>query len=42
MTQMRHPRIAQIYDAFSTPDNDIILVMEVLLCNLYRKILYVE
>uniref|UniRef100_A0A915C9A3 Protein kinase domain-containing protein n=1 Tax=Parascaris univalens TaxID=6257 RepID=A0A915C9A3_PARUN len=29
MTQMRHPRIAQIYDAFSTPDNDIILVMEV-------------
>lgn len=29
MTQMRHPRIAQIYDAFSTPENDIILVMEV-------------
>ena len=29
MTQMRHPRIAQIYDAFSTPENDIVLVMEV-------------
>uniref|UniRef100_A0A0N5AAL1 Protein kinase domain-containing protein n=1 Tax=Syphacia muris TaxID=451379 RepID=A0A0N5AAL1_9BILA len=29
MTKMRHPRIAQIYDAFSTPENDIVLVMEV-------------
>uniref|UniRef100_A0A915PIB0 Protein kinase domain-containing protein n=1 Tax=Setaria digitata TaxID=48799 RepID=A0A915PIB0_9BILA len=29
MTRLRHPRIAQIYDAFATPDNDVVLVMEI-------------
>uniref|UniRef100_A0A8R1TUF5 Protein kinase domain-containing protein n=1 Tax=Onchocerca volvulus TaxID=6282 RepID=A0A8R1TUF5_ONCVO len=29
MTQLRHPRIAQIYDAFATPDNDVVLIMEI-------------
>uniref|UniRef100_A0A914WCY9 Protein kinase domain-containing protein n=1 Tax=Plectus sambesii TaxID=2011161 RepID=A0A914WCY9_9BILA len=29
MQKMRHPRIAQIYDAFATKKNDIILIMEV-------------
>ncbi|KAL3078111.1 hypothetical protein niasHT_036994 [Heterodera trifolii] len=29
MTQMRHKCIAQIYDAFATTDNDVILVMEI-------------
>ncbi|MFH4975250.1 hypothetical protein AB6A40_001959 [Gnathostoma spinigerum] len=28
MTELRHPRIAQIYDAFATVENDIILIME--------------
>ncbi|CAJ0583878.1 unnamed protein product, partial [Mesorhabditis spiculigera] len=28
MTRMRHPRIAQIYDAFYSTSNDVILVME--------------
>ena len=30
MTQMRHKCIAQIYDAFVTSNNDVILVMEML------------
>ncbi|GMR60833.1 hypothetical protein PMAYCL1PPCAC_31028 [Pristionchus mayeri] len=29
MTQMRHPRIAQIYDAFYSGTNDVILLMEI-------------
>ncbi|KAL3071864.1 hypothetical protein niasHT_031055 [Heterodera trifolii] len=29
MTQMRHKCIAQIYDAFATTDNDVILIMEI-------------
>uniref|UniRef100_A0A0R3RYV5 Protein kinase domain-containing protein n=1 Tax=Elaeophora elaphi TaxID=1147741 RepID=A0A0R3RYV5_9BILA len=29
MTKLRHPRIAQIYDAFATPDNDVVLIMEI-------------
>ncbi|GMT36215.1 hypothetical protein PFISCL1PPCAC_27512 [Pristionchus fissidentatus] len=29
MTQMRHPRIAQIYDAFYAGTNDVILLMEI-------------
>ncbi|KAK6110926.1 Protein kinase domain family protein [Brugia pahangi] len=29
MTKLRHPRIAQIYDAFATPENDVVLVMEI-------------
>ncbi|VDN19194.1 unnamed protein product [Gongylonema pulchrum] len=29
MTQLRHPRITQIYDAFATPENDVVLVMEI-------------
>ncbi|VDK80082.1 unnamed protein product [Litomosoides sigmodontis] len=29
MTKLRHPRIAQIYDAFAIPDNDVVLVMEI-------------
>lgn len=28
MTKLRHPRIAQIYDAFAIPDDDVVLVME--------------
>uniref|UniRef100_A0AAF5RTC1 Protein kinase domain-containing protein n=1 Tax=Wuchereria bancrofti TaxID=6293 RepID=A0AAF5RTC1_WUCBA len=29
MTKLRHPRIAQIYDAFATPENDVVLIMEI-------------
>ncbi|KJH43130.1 kinase domain protein [Dictyocaulus viviparus] len=29
LTQLRHPRIAQIYDAFYTSNNEIVLVMEI-------------
>lgn len=28
MTKLKHPRIAQIYDALATPDNDVVLIME--------------
>ncbi|EYB96641.1 hypothetical protein Y032_0148g2643 [Ancylostoma ceylanicum] len=28
LTQLRHPRIAQIYDAFYTANNEVVLVME--------------
>lgn len=28
LTQLRHPRIAQIYDAFYTTTNDVVLIME--------------
>ncbi|EFO24899.2 CAMK/MLCK protein kinase [Loa loa] len=31
MTTLRHPRIAQIYDAFATPDNDVVLIMEIVI-----------
>ncbi|KAK6766101.1 hypothetical protein RB195_025794 [Necator americanus] len=29
LTQLRHPRIAQIYDAFYTANNEVVLVMEI-------------
>ncbi|CAB3410208.1 unnamed protein product [Caenorhabditis bovis] len=29
LTQLRHPRIAQIYDAFYTTTNDVVLIMEI-------------
>ncbi|XGW33373.1 hypothetical protein V3C99_017649 [Haemonchus contortus] len=29
LTQLRHPRIAQIYDAFYTPNNEVVLIMEI-------------
>ncbi|VDN03305.1 unnamed protein product [Thelazia callipaeda] len=31
MTKLRHPRIAQIYDAVTTFDNDIVLIMEIVI-----------